>query len=207
MWGLLGKWPWEKVEIVDLTRHTILDVSVEIYTKNGITLIAEWTATLSYLSTHLFNARRWSTKAQTQFFTGEFVEKLRSVVRRLDDTEIMDGASAPRTAQLIKDEFTNMFGGEDSVHEIECRRGMYTNKPQLISIKRTAAYQKACEAGEIARRLAAGIESLKEKTEDAATASAIAAGIQGIENVRVYHVRGDITGLEQLKTLVLPTPK
>lgn len=200
MWGDCGKWPWEQVYVADLTRHTVLKVGVEVYTKNGITLIAEWTATLSILSTHIYNARRWSPEAQAQYFTGEFVENLRETVVQLTENEVLNGAEASANVQRIKDRFSKTFGGENVVHPDERKRGMYTNKPQLLSIQMPADYRKALAAAITAEKLAAGVEVLKAKIGDPKIAAAMMAGVQGITNVQVW----DITGLENLRTAVVP---
>lgn len=160
--GYNGKFPWEiPFESVDLRSEVIIgngnsaDKPLTCYTLDNITVEVIWQVVLTPLRGHCCNLVRKGEEATQAFFRGEFEQAIINWVK----TEYEKDLAGKLTH--LKEAFRNVFGGPDKISEAEENYGVFTNTPQIISIKRSAAYQKAAEATQVGERMAEVIATIR----------------------------------------------
>lgn len=199
--GYHGKWPWERVDAVDLRRHIVIGKPIKAYTKDNIEVMVDWVDTLTPLKGYLVNYRRWSEEARKAFFEGAFQENILAIIKTLDEKDLF-GEIGYKGIESIKNKFSQRFGGENEVNPDEAKFGTFTNNPTIKSIERSEKYRKAAESVKIAEQTNAAIGSF-DSTIDRRLAAAAVLGSQDIDTVKTFQFVGKIEGLENAHTVII----
>lgn len=206
--GYHGKWPWERVDPIDLRRHIVVTSTIKAYTKNNIEVSVEWVATLTPLRGRLVNYQRWTEEARKAYFEGAFQAHIIAIIKTMDEEELFgqitdsDG-KVKNGVDVVKNKFKSIFGGKDTTDPEEDRYGTFTNDPTIKRIERSEKYSRAAESVKIAHRTS---EAIKELTRDGKIdyrlAAAAVLGSQDITTVKTLQFLAKVEGLERLQTLV-----
>lgn len=195
--GLQGKLPWETIannRFIDLRRHIVLSSNVSAYSKDGIQLIIDWQVILTPLRGYLTNLVRFDLEAIRKFFLAECQAFIICMINKHDEKWIFENIGN------LEEEFEYLFGGPVHTDDTEELYGVFTNDPQLVSVTRSEAYQKAAEAKEIAAKNAEAVRKFKDLGIDPEHALNVVLAQQG-GNVDIKAIR--ISGLEELKNVNL----
>lgn len=206
--GYHGKWPWERVNAVDLKRHIVVTSVIKAYTGDNIEVQVEWVATLTPLKGYLVNYLRWSEDARKAYFEGAFQAHIITVIKTLKNDALF-GKIADKNGDttsgldFTKKKFNAIFGGKNSSSPQEEKFGTFTNDPTIKRIEPSAKYQNAAESVRIAEETNKAIGMFPE-TIDRRVAAAAVLGSQDIDTVRTFQFIGKIEGLKKNTNIVVP---
>lgn len=185
--GMRGKFPWEvPFESVDLRVEIVIGTKEKgkpliCYTLDNIELTIEWQVTLTPLRGNCANLVRRGEAAMQAFFTGTFEQFTINWVKSKNESQIFSALTD------LRSDFEKVFGGPDVVNSDEEDYGVYTNTPQIVSVNRSASYQKAAEAVQVGQRLGEVVREISTGLPNADPNMILAAATAIIGN--------DITGL------------
>ena len=177
--GYNGKFPWEiQFESVHLRSEVIIgDTTNEpliCYTSDNITLEVTWQVVLTPLRGFCVNLVRKGEEATQAFFKGEFQQAIINWIKESKESEIAG------MLPTLNGKFVKVCGGPDQISVAEENHGVFTNSPQILTIKRSASYQKAAEAEQVAVRMKKVIAALRTKLGPDADSNMILAAAAAI---------------------------
>lgn len=161
--GIRGKLPWEIiVELVNLKSDVVIGSKktgkpLAVYTEDDIELECEYQVVLTPLVGCTVNLIRRNEDAVVAYFTGIFEQRLISWMKQHKEGEVF------KEIADLKAAFENTLGGNNRVHHEEIAWGVFTNTPQVISIKRGTRYQQAAEGTKIGMKMAGEIERINKQ--------------------------------------------
>ncbi len=185
--GFYGKLPWERqFDSVDLRKNVVIgsteDKPLTCYTEENVEIQVVWQAIITPLPGFCANLVRRGADAIEAFIKGEFDQAIINWVKSTSETAVFNKLSD------LRDVFENEFDGPDRISKREEDNGVFTNTPQITSVRRSAAFQKAAEAKQVGDKVAEVIKALKLSLGDDADPNMILAAASAITG-------NDINGL------------
>ena len=161
--GINFKLPWEiQFDSVDLKSEVVIGNTLTCYTEDNIELLVTWQVILTPLrDEHLANLVRKGQDAAKAYFTGAFEQEITRWVKTKQEAAVFTALND------LKNQFSQLFGGPNTVSKIEESYGLFTNEPQIIKLTRAENYQKAAQAAAVGAKTLDLIQKLRLASPDA----------------------------------------